>query len=92
MNTEHKTAIIQCACYSDEHNLYFHWFNDEPDCMYISLHLRELPFFRRLWFAIKYIFGYHCKYGHFEEFIWSPDQVREAQQQLDKFLSKGELR
>ena len=43
---------------------------DEEDKMiYCSIHLVTLPFWQRLLGAIKYVFGYKCKYGNFEEII-----------------------
>lgn len=60
--------ILICACSSDEHQIVIH--KDEEDKMiYCSIHLVTLPFWQRLLGAIKYMFGYKCKYGNFEEII-----------------------
>jgi hypothetical protein len=36
---------------------------------YLHIFLRERRFFKRLLYGIKYIFGYKCKYGHWDEII-----------------------
>lgn len=63
-----EDEILICACSSDEHQIILH---KDEDCkmVYCSIHLVNLPFFKRLVMAIKYIFGYKCMYGNFEEFI-----------------------
>jgi len=35
--------------------------------LYMEVQMRPYySFFRRVWLAIKYIFGYQCKYGHWD--------------------------
>jgi len=47
-------------------------FDEDPE-VYATIHLvPEYRWWKRVWYAIKYIFGYRCKYGHFEEFIFNP--------------------
>ena len=31
--------------------------------------------FQRTWLALRYIFGYRCKYGHWEEAVFSEEQI-----------------
>lgn len=92
MDTEHIVGIVECSCYSDEHLLLLHWFSDDKDEMYVSVHLKELSFWKRIKLAIKYIFGYKSKFGHFESFVWDREQVCKLERNIDKFLYKGELR
>jgi hypothetical protein len=42
---------------------------------YTTIFLSNKTFFKRIWIAIKYIFGYKCKYGHFDEFVWREDDM-----------------
>jgi hypothetical protein len=37
--------------------------------------LRPESFYKRIWLGIKYIFGYTCRYGYFDEFILDPKDV-----------------
>jgi hypothetical protein len=59
---------IECGCGSLEHNLQFRAFNDDRE-IYCHTFLSHRKFRDRIIPALKYIFGYKCKYGHFEEII-----------------------
>lgn len=67
MNIEY----LECSCYSDEHRLVMSY-DEEYNEIHISFFLRHYTFFRRIWIAIKYIFGYKCKYGHWDCFLLNP--------------------
>jgi len=61
---------FECDCHSPEHTLKFEFDDDEKfPLIFISVFLSELPWRKRLVEAVKYVFGYKCRYGHFEEFI-----------------------
>jgi len=60
--------LVLCRCHSPEHQLIFRKFTDEPE-VYISMFLQEYGFFSRLRMGLRYIFGYKCKYGHFDEVV-----------------------
>ena len=84
MTTEH----FDCQCYSDEHTLRF--MLEEHDAgdpeIYTSVFLGDYPrWWERVWVAIKYIFGYKCKYGHFDCFIMRAEDVDRMMTLLEKF-------
>lgn len=67
---EHE--IIICKCESPEHQIIFSYFldNDIDREVYMTIHLRpESNIFKRVWIALKYIFGYRSKYGDFDSMI-----------------------
>lgn len=67
---EHE--IIICKCESPEHQIIFSYFldNDIDREVYMIIHLRpESNIFKRIWIALKYIFGYKSKYGDFDSMI-----------------------
>jgi len=70
---EHELFI--CACYSLEHQMILSYFDDEPD-VYMSVHLCRLPFFKRLWAAICYVFGKRSAFGAFEEIVLREEDVK----------------
>lgn len=74
MITDHK-EYFECRCHSPEHVLRFVLFGpSEPEvCVYTFL--RPDSFFKRVWNAVKYVFGYKCRYGHFDEFLMDPKDV-----------------
>lgn len=74
---------IECSCGSPEHLLKF---ERDEDYVYVFVLLTTDGFFKRVWVALKYIFGYKCRYGHFDEILLSKDSVRH----LSEFLNKKE--
>lgn len=65
-------TILVCKCESVEHQLVFSYFPEDEDDreVYMSVHLRpESNILKRIWSAIKYIFGHTSIYGHFDDFI-----------------------
>lgn len=83
MNEEIKInhELFICQCNNTEHQLIFTSFEDDEDCdVYVSVHLTpEYNIWRRIWMAIKYIFGYKCCYGHFDEFIFKKSDADRLQ-------------
>ena len=68
--------LFTCACNSAEHQIIM-W--QDEDLVYASIHLVNLSFFERLWLGVKYILGYKCKYGNFEEFIWRKEDAEKLE-------------
>ena len=69
-------------------------FEDDEDLgrmVYVEIHLMPLRWYERLWQGLKYIFGYKCCYGDFEEMILSPKHARQVYN-LYRFLNKPNLR
>ncbi len=60
----------------------------EGACAFVSVHLnREHNVFKRIWAAIKYVFGARCIYGDFDEVIINPNDADRLQKVVD-FLKK----
>lgn len=87
MTEKMTNEIFICECENVEHQLVFRHFTDE-DVVYMSIHLCKMPFWRRLWHGVKYIFGHSSRYGDFDEFIFNPEDA----DKLEKIVShmKGE--
>lgn len=71
-----KDEIIICDCSSAEHQMMLR-FDEEDRMVYVEIHLMPLVWYKRLWHGIKYIFGYKCCFGDFEEMILSPKHARQ---------------
>jgi len=91
MKTEELFLI--CDCSSPEHHLNFRFLHfdderyagDETGAIYVSTFLNTYRgIFKRIWIAIKYIFGYKSKYGEWDEIILN-DEKRER---LRRYLNK----
>jgi hypothetical protein len=69
-----EREIVICACHSTEHQMVISYTEDVIDGekypeVYIHLHLTKKPFWWRVRYGIKYIFGYQSRYGAFDEMI-----------------------
>jgi hypothetical protein len=84
-----ESQFFECACHSDEHTLRFSFIpSDDPldNEVYSSVFLNQYhSFFGRLWVAIKYLFGYKCKYGHFDCFILKDADVDRMVELMTKY-------
>ena len=59
---------FECICKSDEHLLKFQFDKDPKDpSLYTTIHLQQWrnPL-KRVWTAIKYVFGFKSKYGQWD--------------------------
>jgi len=84
------TEHFECVCSSDEHTLKFTLDETTGDIedleIWTSVFLDAYqPWWKRIWIAVKYVFGYTSRYGHFDCFIMRPEDVNRMQQLLHKF-------
>ena len=87
------TEVMVCECSSMEHIVCFGYWNNEPE-VYVSVHLKKHGFWKRLKYAFKYLFGYQCKYGAFEEILLGTkqyDKVMKMEKHLKAFKDKEDL-
>jgi hypothetical protein len=88
--TKFGSEYFGCECHSDEHTLRF-TFDTEPDAgepeLYTSILLEsEMPWYKRIVAATKYVFGYYkCKYGHFGCWSLKPCDVDRMLEMLNRF-------
>jgi hypothetical protein len=76
--------LLICECHSTDHQIVFLYSSDNIDGVeypmcYAHVHLAKKPFFDRLKYGIRYIFGYQCRYGAFDEFIFNPDDLHKLE-------------
>lgn len=79
-------AVLICECSSREHQIIIQQDTDD-NLIYCHIHLVKDGFWRRLKAGLKYIFGYKCKYGQWEEFILKPEHANQLRE-LSELLSK----
>ena len=76
---------VECCCGSDEHTLRF-ILDAEAEEIYTSVFLNHWePWYKRAWKAIKYVFGYKCKYGHFDCTIIDQRNLADLKLVIQKF-------
>ena len=83
-----EKSYVECACHSDEHMHMYTLDLDDPSypAIYVTHHLATDNFWHRLLVAAKYLFGYRCKFGDFDESIIQDSetaiQIRDIMSQL----------
>jgi len=89
-----RHEYVDCICDSDEHVMritYFvdAWDNIDEDEVYISVQLYGRTFWERLVRGIKYIFGYQCRYGHWDVTTIRIDQAERIRDLLNRYIESG---
>lgn len=72
--------ILVCSCSDVEHQIVIMYDSDfykegEEKEVYATIHMVNGGFWFRLKNAIKYLFGFKCVYGHFDEFIFKKEHL-----------------
>lgn len=86
-----QTEFFQCICHSDEHTVRFDIFHNSKERTELELFLHVYlynyrNFFQRCWVAIKYVFGYHCKYGHWDCWSLREEDAERLKDLVDKYI------
>ena len=72
--------LFICECHSTDHQIIILYSEDDGyPIVYSHVHLNERPFWERLKYGIKYIFGYKSRYGAFDEFIINPKDAKKIE-------------
>lgn len=67
-----ESLVVTCECESGEHMAQFHY-DDADNTVFLSVHLSTYEnIFQRAWTALKYVFGYRCRYGEWDSLIVHP--------------------
>ena len=88
-----EKVYVECSCDSDEHTLrYTFSIYDNKDqvsedpVIYTSVYLNDWdPWYKRVWKAVKYVFGYRCKYGHWDTTSMNPMDAMKLRKLLEEF-------
>lgn len=79
-----KNEYYECACGSLEH-LLVAVLDKEDNELHFEFHLCQYRnFFKRIWVAIKYIFGYKSRFGCFDTFILRNEDAERLIAMLEK--------
>jgi hypothetical protein len=80
--------ILICQCGSVEHQIIWIYDpSDEETLACLRIHLSEQNFCQRLIKGIKYIFGYKCKHGHWDEVHLDKSKVKELKTLCENALN-----
>ena len=76
---------FECACHSAEDTLNFVLHKGEDKEIYLTIFLDNGTLLKRLWLGLKYIFGYKCKYGHFNCWTLLEEDVGKLKKMIEDF-------
>lgn len=82
----------ECQCYSSEHLIKLAYHSKDKTLeleeeVFLSVHLHSSDnSWSRLKRAIKYVLGYKCKYGAWDEVILKRSDIREIHEIFSKYL------
>jgi hypothetical protein len=77
-----RSEKFSCACHSGEHRVEFAY---DSDMLYFTIHLTGISFWQRVSHALKYIFGYKCKYGNWDQVLLSDEQVKKLSELIHEY-------
>jgi len=86
------TEFFECVCGSSEHTLRIILDKSEhakewPPEIFTELYLQQRRnIFKRFWIAIKYVFNYKCKYGHWDVFSLQIEDAKRLRGMIDEFI------
>jgi hypothetical protein len=93
MNFKIKNHYVECECHSVEHVVRYTFYPDDAlydpadRLVYVTMFLNQYrSFWKRIWVAIKYVFGYKCKYGHFDCTMVNVDEATNLRNFLNEFV------
>lgn len=79
--------FFECRCYTEEHTLRFTLDKKDHE-IYTSVFLNDwMPLYKKIWTAIKYVFGYKCRYGHWDCWIMQAEDAKRLRDMLDDFIN-----
>ena len=81
-----ENKIFTCTCSSLEHSFVISYDNEFT---YIEIHLSKKSFLKRFIHGIKYICGYKCKYGSFDEILLDDKQLADLVDYLLEIQNKN---
>jgi hypothetical protein len=81
--------IFVCNCHNTEHQMVVMKERDEQYPMvYVHIHLTKRPFWQRVSYGLRYIFGRQCRYGAFDEFIFNHDDLYKLENIVEHLKTK----
>lgn len=94
MKPKFEQDLVVCSCGDVSHQLIISIFDyttssgkNQADC-FLQIHLNKLSFFERIKVAFKYIFGFQCKYGAFNEVIIDKTNAEKIKNCMEMYLTK----
>jgi hypothetical protein len=102
MNRYDSSEIFVCECGDVAHHIIFQvwdWGKNNierlelpAECnIELSIHIPlnpEWKWHKRIWLALKYVFGYRCKFGHYDSMMVRRSDIPRIKSILDRYEEK----
>jgi len=87
---ETRTEHFQCSCSHEAHTIRFEYHPwDKDKELYLSVFLHHwLSIPKRIWYALKYVFGYTCPYGHWDVWCMRKEDAFRLRGLLDAYIAE----
>ncbi len=95
--TEDMLEYFKCDCHSPQHHFTLNQLSfvreGWDDQVYIEIHMNQSePWYKRIWFAIKYVFGYKSRYGNWDSITLAKKDVIRLRDACDKALGRMQVK
>lgn len=88
MSRHKELHHIQCKCQTEEHTIVFAYDPQEGE-LYVSTYLNDYrTWYHRVWVGLKYIFGYACKYGHWDTTLLDDLELSRLKELCDRAIAE----
>lgn len=85
-----EEELFICSCHSLEHQIMFWYDKDESGILYALPHLTTYRnFIERLWYGLKYAFGYKSKFGAWDSTIFDSENLSKLKLFLENIKEDG---
>jgi hypothetical protein len=87
-----STRFYECDCATNDHTIRV-WTDAELGEVMVSTQLAPLlPWYKRVWVAVKYVFNSHRNCSHWHDTVLNVSTTRKLRNQLNDFLfAVGEI-
>ena len=91
-----REEYFVCECEAPQHSFTFHDMTDIDgkwtDPVYINIHMAQCyPWYKRIWYAIKYVFGYKSRYGDWDTILLKENDLVRLRNLLDEAIKERNL-
>ena len=84
------THFFECECGADEHTLKFVYDKTDNE-LYLSVFLNQYrSWWKRIYIAIQYVFGYKCKYGHWDNWTMTSGDASRLHKLLEQVIDQAQ--
>ena len=83
-----KIEHYDCVCHSSDHTLRTVFVESDDDkAFYLEMQLCPyLPWYKRLWIGVRYIFGIKSDCGHWDTFEFNKESALKLKSELRRYL------